>query len=108
MLCKLTLRHILIVANGINDIDASGEETLSLLIDRVRSAGIDISFSGINETVMRVCKRTHLFSKIGAEHVYPTMESAIEQIHPLIHAEEEIEACPLKVSKSAPLQIIHP
>ena len=108
MLCKLTLRHIIIAANGINDIDASGEETLSLLVDRVRSAGIDISFSGINETVMRVLDRTHLFSKIGAEHVFPTMESAIEQIHPLIHAEDEIEACPLKVSKSASLQIIHP
>lgn len=108
MLCKLTLRHIIIAANGINDIDASGEETLSLLVDRVRSAGIDISFSGINETVMRVLDRTHLASKIGAEHVFPTMESAIEQIHPLIHAEDEIEACPLKVSKSASLQIIHP
>jgi MFS superfamily sulfate permease-like transporter len=108
MLCKLTLRHILIVANGINDIDASGEETLSLLIDRVRSAGIGISFSGINETVMRVLDRTHLFSKIGTEHVFSTMESAIETIHPTIHAEDEIEACPLKVSKSAPLQIIHP
>jgi len=108
MLCKLTLRHIVIVANGINDIDASGEETLSLLVDRVRSAGLDISFSGINETVMRVLDRTHLFNKIGAEHVFPTMESAIEKIHPLIHAEDEIEACPLKVSKSAPLQIIHP
>jgi len=108
MLCKLTLRHILIVANGINDIDASGEETLSLLVDRVRSAGLDISFSGINETVMRVLDRTHLFNKIGAEHVFTTMESAIDKIHPLIHAEDELEACPLKVSKSASLQIIHP
>jgi MFS superfamily sulfate permease-like transporter len=98
MLCKLTLRHILIAANGINDIDASGEETLSLLVDRVRSAGIDISFSGINDTVMRVLERTHLFNKIGADHVYITLEIALQQIHPLIHTEEEMNICPLKVT----------
>ncbi len=98
MLCKLTLRHILIAANGINDIDASGEETLSLLVDRVRSAGIDISFSGINDTVMRVLDRTHLSNKIGADHVYITLEGALQQIHPLIHTEEEMNVCPLMVT----------
>jgi MFS superfamily sulfate permease-like transporter len=98
MLCKKTLRHILIVANGINDIDASGEETLSLLVDRLRSAKIDISFSGINETVMRVLVRTHLFSKIGADHVYPTMENALLHLHPSVHTEEEIAVCPLRVT----------
>ena len=43
---------------------------------------IDISFSGINDTVMKVLVRTHLFNKIGADHVYPTMEEALRQIHP--------------------------
>ncbi len=109
MLCKLTLRHIIIAANGINDIDASGEETLSLLVDRLRSAKIDISFSGINETVMRVIERTHLLNKIGTDHVYPTLENALENIHPSLHSEDEIEICPLQITKSAPLlQIIHP
>ena len=47
-----------------------GEETLSLLVDRVRSAGIDISFSGVNESVLKVIKRTHLLEKIGDDHIY--------------------------------------
>ncbi|MBA3004576.1 MAG: STAS domain-containing protein, partial [Desulfurivibrio sp.] len=34
------LKFILLVADGINDIDASGEDALSLLVDRVRRAGI--------------------------------------------------------------------
>ena len=29
------LKHILIVSSGINDMDASGEEMLSLIVDRV-------------------------------------------------------------------------
>ena len=42
---KRHLRHIVIVSNAISDMDASGEETLSLLVDRVRSAGVEISFA---------------------------------------------------------------
>jgi MFS superfamily sulfate permease-like transporter len=99
MLCKTTLKHVLIVANGINDIDASGEETLSLIVGRLRSAGIDISLSGVNETVMKVLVRTHLFNKIGADHIYPTLESALQHIHPPLHPdEEERKRCPLGVT----------
>ncbi|MCL1979734.1 MAG: SulP family inorganic anion transporter, partial [Proteobacteria bacterium] len=106
MLCKTTLRHILIVANGINDIDASGEETLSLLVSRLRSAKIDISFSGVNETVLQVLGRTHLYNKIGADHVYPTMEEALKVIHQDVHTIEEMQRCPL-VDNPKP-EIIHP
>lgn len=106
MLCKTTLRHVLIVANGINDIDASGEETLSLLVGRLRSAGINVSFSGINETVMKVLVRTHLFNKIGADQIYPTMEDALNAIHPTLHTREEMKRCPLGDHPQP--EIIHP
>ena len=89
------LEHILIVANGINDIDASGEEALALIIDRVRSAGLDISFSGVNESVLKVFKRTHLFEKIRIDHIYPTMEKAICAIHEHAHKDGHEEDCPL-------------
>ena len=89
------LKHIIIVANGINDIDASGEETLSLIIDRIRSAGLDISFSVINESVMRVFKRTHLLEKIGNDHIYPTMEKAICTVHEHTHKDGHEKDCPL-------------
>ena len=89
------LKHIIIVSNGINDIDASGEETLSLLVDRVRSAGVDVSLSGVNETVMSVMKRTHLWEKIGEDHLFPTMERAVQSIHEETHRNGMEEICPL-------------
>ncbi len=89
------LRHLVIVANGINDMDASGEESLSLVIDTVRAKGLDISFSGINDTVMDVIKRTHLYEKIGVENIYPTMEEAICAVHENAHDRSEETACPL-------------
>ncbi|MDA8139172.1 MAG: SulP family inorganic anion transporter [Desulfobacteraceae bacterium] len=95
MRAKPGLRHIILVSNGINDIDASGEETLSLLVDRVRSAGVDFSMSGVNEAVMSVLERTHLPEKIGPDHIFPTMEKAISVVHPESHRASREEACPL-------------
>jgi anti-anti-sigma factor len=95
MQAKSDLRHIIIVANGINDIDASGEEMLSLLVDRVRSAGVDISLSGVNETVMAVFERTHLRVKIGGDHLFPTMEKAIARVHHQTHEPDSAHNCPL-------------
>jgi sulfate permease, SulP family len=95
MRIKKDLKHIIIVANGINDIDASGEETLSLLVDRVRSAGVDISMSGVNESVMKVFDRTHFPAKLGEDHLFPTMEKAITTIHESAHENGQEEACPL-------------
>jgi SulP family sulfate permease len=92
---KKELKHIIISASGINDIDASGEEALSLTIQRVRSAGIDISLSGVNRSVMNVLRRTHLLVKIGEDHIYPTVEKAIRAVHEQTHRGGEEKACPL-------------
>ncbi len=92
---KKDLKDIVIVANGISDMDASGEEVLSLLIDRVRSAGVDISLSGVNEVVMVALKRTHLLEKIGRDHIYPTMEQAVCEVQEHAHRNGEETDCPL-------------
>ncbi|MDK9707170.1 MAG: SulP family inorganic anion transporter [Desulforhopalus sp.] len=95
MMNKKSLKHIVIVANGMNDIDASGEEVLSLVVSTVRSAGLDISFSGVNESVMAVLERTHLIEKIGRDHIYSTMEKAICAVHETAHKKSEENECPL-------------
>lgn len=93
---KKELKHIIISANSISDMDASGEEALSLTVDRMRSAGIDISLSGVNRSVMNVLKRTQLFYKIGKDHFYPTVDAAISAIHASTHYRENETDCPLK------------
>ena len=95
MLKKEELKHILIVSNAINDLDASGEEMLSLIVDRIRSAGYDISFTGVNEKVLAVMKRTHLYEKIGEGNIFPTMQQAVEIVHKRAHTQCNEGACPL-------------
>jgi len=92
---KKDLKHIIISAGSINDIDSSGEEALSLTVDRVRSAGIDISLSGVNRSVMKVFRQTHLIVKIGEDHIYPTIENAINAVHEMTHRGGVEKDCPL-------------
>lgn len=75
------LKHIILAADGINDMDASGEEALSLIVDRARSAGLDISLCGVKESVMDVLARTHLLEHIGEDHLYPDLNLALCAVH---------------------------
>lgn len=92
---KKDLKHIIISAGSISDIDSSGEEALSLTVDRVRSAGIDISLSGVNRSVMQVLRQTHLIVKIGEDHIYPAIENAINAVHEMTHRGGQEKDCPL-------------
>ena len=90
------LKHILIVGNGINELDASGEDMVSLLVDRIRGSGLDISFSGLNDHVLDVMVRTYLYEKIGEDHLYRNATRAIESIYKKAHLSSNEKKCPLK------------
>ena len=92
---KKDLKHIIIAAEGISDMDASGQEALALIVDRLRSAIIEISLSGVNEAVMPVLRRTHLLARIGEEHFYSSMKKAIRDIYERAHRGEKEAKCPL-------------
>lgn len=99
---KPDLRHILIESSGINDVDASGEEALAILIETVRESGRGISFSSMKEEVVAVLERTHLLETIGRENLYPNGEKALTAIYMQIHEEGACGGCPL--SKYLPIE----
>jgi anti-anti-sigma factor len=102
---KPELRHILIASKGINDIDASGEDAISILIDTVRSSGRKISFCGVKEEVLAVMERTHLIDKLGRENIYPDSRAALESIYRQIHSKGDCSDCPLKSFMPVEVQI---
>jgi MFS superfamily sulfate permease-like transporter len=79
--CLPELKHVIMVGNGINELDSSGEVMLSFLIIKLRTQGIDVSFSGLNEHVIDVMKRTHLYERIGEDHFYVNVTQAVQVIH---------------------------
>ena len=94
------LRYILLDAKGINDMDASGEEALSLLVDRVRSANLGFAMCGIKGQVMAVMERTHLLNKIGMENIYAGTEDAVATIVDKVHENTDL---PQEGCKNCPL-----
>lgn len=78
---KPKLRHIHLVCTGINDVDSSGEESLTMLVRWVRKAGLSISLNGLNEKVTTVLKRAGLLDEIGRENIFHTMQEGICVAH---------------------------
>lgn len=89
------LKHIHIVGNGINELDASGESTLALLVERLRDAGYDISFSGLNDSVLDVMRRTHLLDKIGEGQIFGNVALAVNNLYKKTHPDTPESECPL-------------
>lgn len=89
------LTHIHIESSGIDDMDATGEEVLSLIVERLRSAGLGTSFSGLKKGVLDVMKRTKLYEKIGEANIYPTQDAAVKSVYSAAHRDSEEKNCPL-------------
>ena len=94
------LRYILLDAKGINDMDASGEEALSMIVDRLRAAKLGFAMSGVKGQVMAVMERTHLLDKIGMKNMYPDTKSAVADIVTKVHTNTDL---PEKGCKNCPL-----
>ncbi len=93
------LRHVLIVGNGINEVDASGEEFLYRMIENLRESGYDVSFSGLNEAVLATFRRTNLYEMTGEDHFFSSVAQALVTIHEPAHIDSKEGICPLKMSR---------
>ncbi|MBU1318789.1 MAG: STAS domain-containing protein [candidate division Zixibacteria bacterium] len=99
------LNHVLIVGNGMNEIDASGVDALSVLIDRLHGQGLQFSISGFNDNVLDVLNRTGLVAKIGENNIYRNVSRAVDGIWERAHANVEEEDCPIRVSPMIPFEV---
>ncbi|MBI5901506.1 MAG: SulP family inorganic anion transporter [Rhodocyclales bacterium] len=74
-------RALLVVGEGINEIDASGEEVMHHVVQHLRDAGIEPAFSGLKKQVVDVMRATGLLAFIGESRLFPTADTALEAIH---------------------------
>ncbi len=90
------LKVIHFKSNGINDMDASGEHALTLLVERLHAAGYQVYFSGLKVLIVEMMRKSGLLAIIGEDHIFPTLVQALEVIWPLAHQHSDEEICPLK------------
>ncbi|HUY03486.1 MAG TPA: SulP family inorganic anion transporter [Rhodocyclaceae bacterium] len=84
---KPGMRALLLVAGGINGLDASGAELISTVTERLRQSGIVFAISSVKRQVMAVMERTGLADKIGRENIFPTDRAALDGLLPRFAAE---------------------
>ena len=73
--------YLLVVGNGINELDASGEEVMHHLVERLRGNGVTVVFSGLKKQVIDVMLATGLFDYISQQHIFATADMALAAIH---------------------------
>ena len=73
--------YLLVVGDAINEIDASGEEVIHHLVQRLNATGVVMLFSGLKKQVLDVMQATGLRDEIGEQRFFPTAELALERIY---------------------------
>ena len=74
-------RYVLIVGEGINQMDASGEEVVHHLIERLHDADVTLVFSGLKRQVIDVMRQTGLYELVGQHNIFATQDLAIAAIY---------------------------
>lgn len=93
---KPNLRYVIVVGDGINQIDATGEDMLNHLSQRLQSSGIEMLFTGLKKQVLDVFVRTGFLDKIGADRLFRTEEQALQYVWKKLGEGHEAD-CPLNI-----------
>jgi len=72
------IAYLVVVGDGINEIDASGEEVIRHLVERLRAGGITVLFSGLKKQAIDVMRATGLYDYVGQTNIFATADQAIE------------------------------
>ena len=74
-------RYLLVVGDGINEVDASGDEVIRVLSRRLRDRDVVMVFSGLKHQVVTVLQRTGLYAEMGERSFFRTEDMALEALY---------------------------
>ncbi len=74
------VQAILVVGDGIHQIDASGDEVVRHLAERLREGGVTLAFSGLEPQIVRVLRATGTLSAIGKENLFLDENEALAEL----------------------------
>jgi SulP family sulfate permease len=94
---KPDLKYVIIDAEGINEIDATGEEMLHHLAERLRETGVELLFARAKKQVWDVFRRTGLIDKLGEDHFFALRTQAFNYAWDNL-GDNHAETCPLRLA----------
>ena len=93
------LRYLILDANGINRIDASGEQTLHNVVERLREVGLDLYCTQAKRQLTDALERSGLMEQIGRDHFFRWNQHALDYLWARLHPDYKAR-CPLNVPHS--------
>ncbi|MDP3420261.1 MAG: SulP family inorganic anion transporter [Thiobacillus sp.] len=73
-------KAVLVIGNGINQIDATGEEKLRALATDLKRAGVTLMLSGLKKPVREALARAGLDEALGRENIFLSKAMALETL----------------------------
>jgi len=73
-------KAVLVIGNGINQIDATGEEKLRALASDLKVAGVTLMLSGLKKPVREALARSGLDAILGSENLFASKDMALEAL----------------------------
>ncbi len=89
-------KYLLVVGDAINQIDASGEEVLHQLVERLHDNGMTVVFSGLKRQILQVMLASGLHDVIGEQNIFSNEDFALDEIYKRLDLDAVGGACPLK------------
>ncbi len=95
-------KYVLIVGDAVNQLDASGEEVVHHLVERLRESGVELVFSGLKKQVLDVMRSTGLIELVGQQNIFATENQALAAIYERLGEEAADDLlCPVLPSRRA-------
>jgi sulfate permease, SulP family len=73
------LKAIILDASAVNDLDSSADTALHQLSDEFKKKGITFYIAGVKAPVREVMKRSGLYSTLGGDHFFFTIDAAVKR-----------------------------
>ena len=74
------LAAVLVVASGINQLDATAVDMLRRVVARLRESGVTLAVSGARRQFLEVAEHTGLAAAIGEDNLFPTADQAVQAL----------------------------
>ncbi len=96
MASKPDLRYIIVDASAINQLDATGEEVLHHLAERLQASNIELVICGMKKQFMDVIRRTRLIEYLREDHFFSYTQQALDYVWDSLGDEYDRSKCPLR------------
>ena len=90
------LKHLIVDAVAISSIDASGEEMLAQLVERMEKAGVQVYFTRLRKQVMDVLRAAGFVERVGSERFFRRPEMALDHVWKEL-GDDHATDCPLNI-----------